>query len=308
MFRSLGLFCLVVLGPVVSASCSAQDSAHSSVVTSSALWADIISHASCGSVDVSALIPAGADLHEYQPSLADRAELEVADVVVMNGAGLEDRFSDLLDSLGTNDHTREAFAGGSSKVVDLSTYITNELIRSDPHYWMNPNLVARVVEDFLPELAERLGLDLDSRCLQAYIDNLHSLDAQISAELEAIEPEQRTVITYHPSLSYFAKEFGIVVVGSVLESSNSDAQSSAKHVADLIAVAKRGGARALVGDEEHSVGELEEISRAAGGVAVVVLQTDWPVVAGQDTQGFGGYPAMLREAAAELSRELSRAS
>ena len=58
------------------------------IVTTTSLWADLVTALTCnGLASVKALMPSGADPHAYQPSLADRAALETADLVVMNEIG-----------------------------------------------------------------------------------------------------------------------------------------------------------------------------------------------------------------------------
>lgn len=91
------------------------------VVATTGIWADIVTNASCGLVAVETLIPAQADPHGFEPSLADRGRLDAATLVVANGLGLEEGLDDTLDA---------SEAAGTSvfrigETVDTITYATD---------------------------------------------------------------------------------------------------------------------------------------------------------------------------------------
>ena len=74
----------VAEGPTIAAAAPVAEGP--TIVTTTSLWADLVTALTCnGLASVKALMPSGADPHAYQPSLADRAALETADLVVMNG-------------------------------------------------------------------------------------------------------------------------------------------------------------------------------------------------------------------------------
>ncbi|MYI26909.1 MAG: hypothetical protein F4064_02325, partial [Acidimicrobiales bacterium] len=75
-------------------------SAVPSVVTTTSIWADVVSNVGCDdSVSVTTLIPQGGDPHTYEPSLRDRETMDAADLVVANGLGLEERLEDTLEAV-----------------------------------------------------------------------------------------------------------------------------------------------------------------------------------------------------------------
>ncbi|MFV0526162.1 MAG: metal ABC transporter solute-binding protein, Zn/Mn family [Acidimicrobiales bacterium] len=68
------------------------------IVATTPIWADVVGHVACdGLADVESLMPAGADPHSYEPSLADRSRLDEAGLVVSNGLGLESSLGGLID-------------------------------------------------------------------------------------------------------------------------------------------------------------------------------------------------------------------
>ena len=59
----------------------------------------------CDQIEVTPLVPLGADAHEYEPTVQDADRLRSAGLVVANGLGLEEGALDLIDSAGTDGAT-----------------------------------------------------------------------------------------------------------------------------------------------------------------------------------------------------------
>jgi len=108
------------------------------------------------------------------------------------------------------------------KVVNLSEgldLITDEYLPSgkksstggiNPHTWMSPTLVkqmaGRITEELLllnPEKKEEYQENLNR-----FVQKVEALDAEIRGKLANFEGRQ--IILFHPSLSYFAREYGLV--------------------------------------------------------------------------------------------------
>ncbi|MFV1989411.1 MAG: metal ABC transporter substrate-binding protein, partial [Acidimicrobiales bacterium] len=77
------------------------------VLVTTGVWADVVSEVACDiDVQVSKLTPAGVDPHEFEPSLAQRVEMERAALIVENGLRLE---VGLLPALGSLDASIPVF-------------------------------------------------------------------------------------------------------------------------------------------------------------------------------------------------------
>ena len=69
------------------------------ILATTTIWADVVQNVACGGLaEVDSVMPPGADPHQYEPSFADRARLDEADLIVANGLGLEVALADTLDS------------------------------------------------------------------------------------------------------------------------------------------------------------------------------------------------------------------
>ena len=78
---------------------SVSDTEALSVVVTTTIWGDIVSQVTGDAATVEVLYPVGADPHDYQPSSAQVASMQAADLVVVNGLHLEEGLEDVIESL-----------------------------------------------------------------------------------------------------------------------------------------------------------------------------------------------------------------
>jgi len=108
---------------------------------------------------------------------------------------------------------------------------------SDPHIWLNPNLVKIQVKN----IAERLS-QIDpgnsksyNENASQYIEKLELLDLQIREELSSCS--KKDFITYHNAFSYFSDEYGLTQ-HTITKGVHSHSQPTAKSIEDIIDLAK----------------------------------------------------------------------
>ena len=109
---------------------------------------------------------------------------------------------------------------------------------SDPHIWLNPNLVKTQVKN----IAERLSKidpenskSYNENALQ-YIEKLEVLDLQIREELSSCS--KKDFITYHNAFSYFSNEYGLTQHTIVKGVHDHSATPTAKSIEGVIDLAK----------------------------------------------------------------------
>ena len=94
------------------------------VLATTSIWADVTANLACGGLaSVESVIEPGADPHGFEPSLADRARMEEAALVVANGLGLEENLDDTL----------EAVAGAGTPVFRVGDHVETPDSAEDDH-------------------------------------------------------------------------------------------------------------------------------------------------------------------------------
>jgi zinc/manganese transport system substrate-binding protein len=263
----------VLLAPLV-AGCGSQplDAAGSGqpvIMATTSIWADVVSHVACnGLARVETVIAPGGDPHSAEPSLADRARMERAAVVVANGLGLEEGLGHTIDAV-------EAHGTPVFRVGDHLPTMERDG-RADPHIWFDPTRVSSALPDLAEVLVARAGLDRQAvtACLAGYRQELADLDAEMTGVLGAVPPDRRKLVTNHDALGYFADRYHFEVIGTVIPSTSSLAASSPAQLDRLGRAIQDAGVPAIFAEAKQSETEADALARRIGPVGVVVLYSD----------------------------------
>lgn len=140
----------------------------------------------------------------------------------------------------------------------------------DPHFWLDPNLVIKYVENIRDGLiaADPDGKDVYTQNAAVYIAQLTELDGWIKAQVEQIPAERRLIVTNHESFGYFADRYGFKIIGTIVPGVSTNASPSAQQLARLVDHIKETGAIAIF-LETGSSPQLAEQVAAETGVKVV---------------------------------------
>lgn len=219
-------------------------------------------------------------LHDYTLSVDDMRMLEQADVVVLNGAGLEDFMSDALA-------TSSAQVIDCSEGVDLLENLAHDHEEGDeadhdhghydPHYWMDPRNAALAVGSILNGLCQA-DPDYDGE----YQENaeraavlLNSWHPELQDMLQDSQVEISGLITFHDGFQYFAKAFDLPLLAAIEEEAGSEA--SAKEITEITQMVKEYELPVIFTEVNGSDATAQAISRETGcQVAQLTMLMDGP--------------------------------
>jgi len=234
--QALWLFALplattALLASVLLTACQEEEeknqAAEVKVVATLDLFADFARQVGGDRADVSALIPAGADPHTYEPTPSRVAKLAKADLVIVNGLGLEAALEDVI----------EENTPSSTPIIELSqglSVINDDHHDGNPHLWLDvQNAIAYVerIRDALVEI-DPAGAEAYRANADSYLAELRTLDEEVAADIDSIPSDRRKLVTFHDAFPYMAQRYGLEVVGVVVASPGKE--PSAKDVADLV--------------------------------------------------------------------------
>jgi ABC-type Zn uptake system ZnuABC Zn-binding protein ZnuA len=241
------------------------------VVTTTTILADLVAQVGGERVTVDSLVPKGGEVHTFDPTPSDVRRLADADLVFLNGLGLDDWLASLVTDAGT-----------SAPVVRLGEdlagvdYIAGGVDGQgvNPHLWLNAAYAARYAE----RIAEQLrtvdpthAADYDAG-LAAYAKVLDGLDTRLRATLGKIPEANRTVISFHDAFPYFAAAYGLRIDGTIVDAPGQD--PSAGDIANLIRVVKADHVRAIFAEAQFSEDLVRTIADETGAAVVSDLYTD----------------------------------
>jgi ABC-type Zn uptake system ZnuABC Zn-binding protein ZnuA len=270
--RFAGLLSLLVVvaacGP--SASPSQDATAPIRVVTTSTVFADLVRSAGGGRVTVTSLVPAGADVHTYQATPDDLRAASEAQLFVMNGLGLDDWLEGTLRS-----------ASAEAPVLKLAEGLEGvELLpgeepgEENPHLWMDviyaELYVARIGGAL--KVADPAHAEAIDATWTAYARRLVDLDAWVREQIGTLAAEDRKFVMFHDALPYFARAYGLTVVGVAVEAPGQD--PSAGEIAALIDTIRESGVKAIFSEDQFPTALVDQLARETGTSVVADLYDD----------------------------------
>lgn len=203
------------------------------VVASFSVLADLVIQVGGGHVAVDSLIPMGGEPHDWEPRPYDIAALAEADLVVVNGLGLEGWLDRLI---GASGHAGPVLV--ASRGVEPSG-------APDPHAWHSlaaTGFYARAIAEALTQLRPARAEDFRAN-LDGFIAALDRLDSWARGALADIPPERRVIVTSHDAFAWLGRDYGIRILSPA--GLDSAAQPSAKRLGELVAEIRATGVRAV---------------------------------------------------------------
>lgn len=269
--------CMSVL--VALAGCGSQEAGLDAspalqVVTTVAPITSIVASVAGDRAEVAGLVPEGTNSHTFEPPPSAASKLAKADVLFLNGLGLEDPTRELAE-VSLPNSARTVLLGNLA--LEREEYIYDFSFpraggKPNPHTWTNPPLaieyatdVAAVLSELDPEGASEYRKNLDR-----FTDRARILDRGMRAASTTVPV--RKLLTYHDAYAYFAETYGWEVVGAIQVSDFGEPRPA--ELAELIRQVKEQGVPAIFGSEVFPSPVLEQIGREAGVRYVDTLRDD----------------------------------
>lgn len=202
-------------------------------------------------------------LHDYTLTVNDMKAIEAADVIVMNGVGLEDFMSDALA-------TSDAPVIDCSEGVELLEAMGHEGhdhdTEYDPHIWMDEGNVSIMLETISRELS---ALDPDHQ--ETYEANRAAADAALGYDADKLSQlSGKPLITFHDGFQYFARATGLDLLKAIEEEEG--AEASAAEIKEIVDLIGEYNIPAIFTEKNGSDATAQAISRETGcGVAQLDL-------------------------------------
>lgn len=228
-------------------------------------------------IDLSVLLPPGAEAHDYEMTPAAAAAVEDADLVLRSGAGLESWLDEALETIGGGETARDMSDGialrepseveGAGDHADDEVHDDREV---DPHYWLSAPNAIRMVENVRDALSAADASNEGSFAERSadLIGRLEAADAEIRSLMAEIPEEERAIVTNHDALGYFIDEYGLRFVGSIFPSLDVAADPAPGELAELIETIRSERVAAIFSESAVSP-ELANTIAAETGAEVV---------------------------------------
>ena len=299
--RSLRLNIMPVLGAlalsVVLAACQASGSSPSPnasgaaassepdalrIVATTTVLADFVRNVGGTKVVVDSLVPKGGEVHTFDPTPADIAKVADADLIVMNGLGLDEWLGDLAKDAGAADTAVVELA----EDLDGVSYLAGEEPEEEaeesghvgeefnPHLWLNVAYAQKYVAKLTDALktADPTDAAIYDANASAYQARLAELDTWARQQIETIPAESRKIVSFHEAFPYLAEAYGLEIVGVAVEAPGQE--PSAGDIAALIDAIRETGVKAIFSEAQFPNDLVERIAAETGATVEADLYND----------------------------------
>ncbi len=285
----INLFLLLVL-----VACTSEESSSDklTVAVSIAPQESFVKSVAGDLIDVVTLIPAGASPTNYQPSPKEMTKFQMAKVYFTIGVPSE--ISHILPNIAENNK--------SIKIVYLDDIVaqtyparyfseTDDTHESDledgheeedhdhdhqgrdPHIWLSPKRVIVMVHEIEKQLSELdpVNKDIYEQNATAFIQDLEALDKNLMNTMSQLE--NKTFIIMHPSLGYFADDYGLEMIA--LEQDGKE--STASHLQEVIKFSKENNIKVIFYQTEFDSSQAKTLANEIQGevLAINTLSNDY---------------------------------
>ncbi|MGV8085166.1 MAG: metal ABC transporter substrate-binding protein [Candidatus Bilamarchaeum sp.] len=202
-FVFLGLFFgFILLFGCTQSSKTVESNGKLKVVASFYPMYDIAKNVGGESVDVSTIVPAGVEPHEYEPTSRQIESINQSDVVVILGSGMGGFENTMVQA-------REVV--NASKGLQLLTMVDDEsesgLIVTDPHVWLSAKNMIRMSENVRDALIAKdpKNENVYRANADSYIAKLNRIDLSYKNQLSNCS--KSVILVNHNAFSYMAQEY-----------------------------------------------------------------------------------------------------
>ncbi|PSU74527.1 metal ABC transporter substrate-binding protein [Photobacterium phosphoreum] len=267
---------VVVLSLGVSSSAMADTKIP--VVASFSILGDLVSQVGGDHVTVKDLVGVNGDVHTYSPAPMDAVAVKDAQLVVINGLGLEGWLPRLMESAhfkgievvaskGINTLTLaeegcDQHHSAAKESCDHHNHHHHGVY--DPHAWnsvTNVKIYVKNIEAGLMKIDPAHTSDYQHNA-QAYLQKLDKLQLDIKQQFAKIPASQRVIVTSHDAFQYFSRDYDVTFLAP--QGTSTDAEASAADVAKIINQVRDDHVRAVFIENITDNRMIEQISQETG--------------------------------------------
>jgi zinc transport system substrate-binding protein len=240
-------------------------------------------------VQVSVMVPPGANPHIYEPRPSQMTALSKSRIYFAIGVTFETvwlpKFSKLnpqmrvvhtdkgIDKMAMAAHQHEEEKGAKNKARKKHAHGDDARDALDPHVWVSPPEVKIIARNILEGL-----LEIDPANHSTYKSNYDAFTPEIEnldQDLKEIFKDKKGLkfMVYHPAWGYLARAYGLEQVPVEVEGK----EPKPEQLKVLIEESRKQGIRVIFVQPQFSTKSAETLAKAIGGEVVFAdnLREDW---------------------------------
>ncbi len=231
-------------------------------------------------VDVDVLAPHNADPHHVDPRPNLLITLNKADLLIINGLGLEASWLDPLVRQARNPKINPGAPGHfvASSVAKLIDVPSGPVDRAqgdvhpggNPHFYLDPAsmiAIALSLQDRLTKLDPAGAADYAANATR-FTTALKAYGQAAAAKFAQLPASKRQIVSYHKSLGYLLRWLGLTEIATI--EPKPGIPPNPRHVATVLGAMKSGQVRVVLQEQFYPTKTSETVAKLASGEVVVL--------------------------------------
>ncbi|MDM7939890.1 MAG: zinc ABC transporter substrate-binding protein [Methanothrix sp.] len=248
--KGLSILVVIALAALLCGCVSPEElpSGKINVVTTIAPQRELIKSVGKDFVNITVLVPPGAEPHTFEPTPSQMRAVADADLYIMNGAGLEFWMDRLLQV------NKKMVVVDTSKGIDLVWESGGE---ADPHIWLSLRNAVVQLDNIYQGLVQ---VDPDNKDFylknkEEYVQKLQSLDAELNQSFSTAH--RKIFVVHHPAWTYFARDYNLEQVPLM----ENEKEPGPKYLGEVIDLARKNNITAIFVEPEFNPKAAEVIAK-----------------------------------------------
>ncbi len=224
---------------------------------------------------VNVMVQPGESPENYEPTPQQMRSLSAASAYISIGVSFENVWLDKIASANPAMMLVDSTVGIRKQPIEghdhtVEDHTGEEL---DPHIWTSPRLVKIQAQNITDAL---IKIDPDHEAeyktnLDSFLQDINQLDTELTALFDGLN--QKKFMIFHPSLGYFADDYGLTQIPIEIGGN----EPSAQELAQFITIAEEENVHIIFVQPEFSKRSAETIAAEidATVVELFILSPDW---------------------------------
>jgi zinc transport system substrate-binding protein len=233
--------------------------------------ADFVENVGGEKVDITVMVPPGADPHTYELTPSQLVKVSKAKMYAKVGSGVEFELAWMDKIIKQNKAMLVVDCSKGIQMMEMEEHHGDEddgehHQGEDPHIWLSPKNAKLMVENICSGLVQvdPQNEAYYTRNRDEYLAKLDALDKDIQEGLSGLE--NRRFIVFHPAWGYFARDYNLEQIPIEIGGK----EPSAKDIANLIQKAEEQNIKIVFASPEFNPRSAEVIAKEIGGRVVFI--------------------------------------
>jgi zinc transport system substrate-binding protein len=213
-------------------------------------------------VEISTIIPAGMEPHDFEPKAQDLVGLSTAKIFVYSGLGMEAWVEEAITAAKNANLITVEASKGADAIANTEPEEIEEHGQYDPHIWLSPKgaeLEVKNIKDALVQ-ADPANKEYYEKNCNDFISQLESLYNEYSGKFQSAP--KKSFVTGHAAFGYLCRDFGLEQ--NSVEDTFAEGEPTAQQLAELVQYCRENEVKTIFAEEMASPDVSQTLAKEVG--------------------------------------------